>query len=180
VKKNLTKKNYVIWKKGRGFKLTKKGRKLALDVLRRHRIAERLLVDLLGVSWEEAHDMACEWEHVLTEEQCNRVLEKLDDPTTCPHGNPIPAANGTLHPLSELSLADLDQEEEAIIDCISDENLEILRMMASMGMLPGERVRVVQVSPVGDTLIIEVGTAQFALSCDLAKRVRVHRDEEEE
>ncbi len=179
VKKNLTKKNYVIWKKGRGFKLTKKGRKIALDVLRRHRIAERLLVDLLGFSWEEAHDMACEWEHVLTEEQCNRVLEKLDDPPTCPHGNPIPAANGTVHPLPELSLADLEQNEEATINCISDENLEILRMMASMGMLPGERVRVVQISPVGDTLLIEVGTAQFALSCDLARRVRIHRDVEE-
>ncbi|MFX1491348.1 MAG: metal-dependent transcriptional regulator [Promethearchaeota archaeon] len=179
VKKNLTKKNYVVWKKGKGFKLTNKGRKIALDVLRRHRIAERLLVDLLGVSWEEAHDMACEWEHVLTEEQCNRVLEKLDDPATCPHGNPIPSANGTLHPLPELSLADLDQGEEVTIDCISDENLEILRMMASMGMLPGERVRVIQVSPIGDTLLIEVGTAQFALSCDLAGRIRVRRDEEE-
>jgi DtxR family Mn-dependent transcriptional regulator len=163
-----------------GFRLTRKGRKLALDVLRRHRIAERLLVDLLGVSWEEAHDVACEWEHILTPELCERVLERLDDPATCPHGNPIPDADGTVTPLPELSLADLKQDEEAIIDCISDENLDFLRMMASMGMLPGEVVRVVQISPVGDTMLIEVGTAHFALSSKLAKRVRVHRHTDDE
>ena len=80
-----------------------------------------------------------------------------------------------MEPLPELTLADLDQDEEGIIDCISDENVELLRMMSSMGMLPGETVRVIQISPIGDTLLIEVGTAQFALSSKLAQRVRVHR-----
>ena len=177
--KKLTEKKYLKYEKNRGFRLTRKGRKLALDVLRRHRVAERLLVDLLGVSWEEAHDVACEWEHVLTPEMCDRVLERLNGPATCPHGNPIPESNGSLEPLPELTLADLDQGEEGIIDCISDEHVELLRMMSSMGMLPGETVRVIQVSPIGDTLLIEVGTAQFALSSKLAQRVRVHRAEDE-
>ena len=172
----LAAKSYLKYVKNKGVRLTSKGRKLALDVLRRHRVAERLLVDLLGVSWEEAHDVACEWEHLLTPELCNRVLEKLEGPVTCPHGNPIPDTDGTVEPLPELTLADLEQGESAAIECISNENVELLRMMSSMGMLPGETVRVVQVSPVGDTLLIEVGTAQFALSRDLAKRVRVHRD----
>lgn len=176
----LAAKKYLKYQKGRGVRLTQKGRRLALDVLRRHRIAERLLVDFLGVSWEEAHEVACKWEHILTPELCNRVLERLDEPVTCPHGNPIPRNNGSVEPLPELSLADLEPEEEAIIDCISDEYPELLRMMASMGMLPGEEVRVVQVSPIGDTLLIQVGTAQFALSSKLAKRVRVHRKKEEE
>ena len=177
--KKLTEKKYLKYEKNRGFRLTRKGRKLALDVLRRHRVAERLLVDLLGVSWEEAHDVACEWEHILTPEMCDRVLERLNDPATCPHGNPIPGSNGSLEPLPELTLADLHQDENGIIDCISDENVELLRMMSSMGMLPGENVRVIQVSPIGDTLLIEVGTAQFALSSKLAQRVRVHRAEDE-
>jgi DtxR family Mn-dependent transcriptional regulator len=177
--KKLTEKKYLKYEKNRGFRLTRKGRKLALDVLRRHRVAERLLVDLLGVSWEEAHDVACKWEHVLTPEMCDQVLERLNGPATCPHGNPIPESNGSLSPLPELSLADLDQGEEGIIDCISDENVALLRMMSSMGMLPGETVRVIQVSPIGDTLLIEVGTAQFALSSKLAQRVRVHREDDE-
>ncbi|MFX0078801.1 MAG: metal-dependent transcriptional regulator [Candidatus Hermodarchaeota archaeon] len=176
----LAAKNYLQYEKSRGVRLTRKGRKLALDVLRRHRVAERLLVDLLGVSWEEAHDVACEWEHMLTDELCNRVLDRLDEPTTCPHGNPIPGVNGTVSPLPELTLADLNQGEKAVIECISDEHVDLLRMMASMGMLPGELVRVVQVSPIGDTLLIEVGTAQFALSSEIAQRVRVHREKDDE
>ncbi|MFX1341943.1 MAG: metal-dependent transcriptional regulator [Promethearchaeota archaeon] len=176
----LAAKNYLKYEKSRGVRLTRKGRKLALDVLRRHRVAERLLVDLLGVSWEEAHDVACEWEHMLTPELCNRVLDRLNEPATCPHGNPIPEANGTVSPLPELTLADLHQGEKAVIECISDENADMLRMMASMGMLPGEIVRVVQVSPIGDTLLIEVGTAQFALSSEISKRVRVHREKDDE
>jgi len=175
----LAAKSYLKYEKNKGVRLTAKGRKLALDVLRRHRVAERLLVDLLGVSWEEAHEVACEWEHMLTPELCNKVLEKLEDPATCPHGNPIPESDGTVEPLPQLTLADLEQGEMAVIDCISDENVDLLRMMSSMGMLPGETVRVVQLSPVGDTLLIEVGTAHFALSSELAKRVRVHREIEE-
>jgi DtxR family Mn-dependent transcriptional regulator len=172
----LAAKKYLHHEKNKGVRLTPKGRKLALDVLRRHRVAERLLVDVLGVSWEEAHDVACEWEHLLTPELCNKVLEKLDDPATCPHGNPIPKSDGTVTPLPQLTLADLEQGESAVIDCISDENVDLLRMMSSMGMLPGETVRIVQISPVGDTLLIEVGTAHFALSSNLARRVRVHRE----
>ena len=175
----LAAKKYLKYEKSKGVRLTAKGRKLALDVLRRHRVAERLLVDLLGVSWEEAHDVACDWEHMLTPELCNMVLEKLEDPSTCPHGNPIPDSDGSVTPLPELTLKDLKQGETAIIDCISDENVDLLRMMSSMGMLPGVPVRVVQISPVGDTLLIEVGTAHFALSAKLAKRVRVRYEDEE-
>lgn len=175
----LAAKSYLKYEKSKGVRLTAKGRKLALDVLRRHRVAERLLVDLLGVSWEEAHDVACEWEHMLTPALCNKVLEKLEGPATCPHGNPIPESDGTFTPLPELTLADLEQGETVIIDSISNENVDLLRMLASMGMLPGETVRVVQISPIGDTLLIEVGTAHFALSSNLAKRVRVRRAEAE-
>ncbi|MFX0168519.1 MAG: metal-dependent transcriptional regulator [Candidatus Hodarchaeota archaeon] len=178
--KKLTEKKYLKYQKNRGFRLTRKGRNIALDVLRRHRVAERLLVDLLGVSWEEAHDVACQWEHMLSPEMCDQVLDRLNGPATCPHGNPIPESNGFLTPLPELSLADLEQGEQAVIDCISDENVDLLRMMSSMGMLPGETVRVLQVSPIGDTLLIEVGTAQFALSCKLAQRVLVHREDDED
>jgi DtxR family Mn-dependent transcriptional regulator len=176
----LAEKKYLKYLKGRGVRLTTKGRRLALDVLRRHRIAERLLVDLLGVSWEKAHEVACEWEHLLTPELCNKILARLDDPAKCPHGNPIPNSNGSVEPLPPDSVADLAQDKEAIIDCISDENPELLRMMASMGMLPGEKVRVIQTSPTGDTFLVEVGTAQFALSRALAKRIRIHREVDED
>jgi DtxR family Mn-dependent transcriptional regulator len=174
----LAAKGYLRYQKSRGVRLTAKGRRLAMDVLRRHRIAERLLVDVLGVSWEKAHEIACDWEHLLTPDLCERVLERLGDPATCPHGNPIPGANGSLETIPILSLADLKEGEEAIIDCVSDESPELLRMIAAMGMLPGEMVHVVQVSTLGDTFLVEVGTAQFALSRAIAERVRIRKDDD--
>ncbi len=174
----LSAKGYLRYQKSRGVRLTAKGRRIAMDVLRRHRIAERLLVDMLGVSWEKAHETACEWEHLLTPELCERVLKQLDDPLTCPHGNPIPGVNGSLEEIPQESLADLDEGEEAVIDCVSDESPELLRMIASMGMLPGELVHVVQVSTLGDTFLVEVGTAQFALSRAIAKRIRIRKDDD--
>ncbi|MFX1561834.1 MAG: metal-dependent transcriptional regulator [Promethearchaeota archaeon] len=174
----LSSKGYLKYAKSRGVCLTGKGRRLAMDVLRRHRIAERLLVDMLGVSWEKAHEIACEWEHLLTPELCERVLERLDVPLTCPHGNPIPSANGSLEAIPQESLADLDEGEEAVIDCVSEESPELLRMIASMGMLPGVLIRVIQVSSLGDTFLVEVGTAQFALSHAIAERVRIRKDDD--
>jgi DtxR family Mn-dependent transcriptional regulator len=172
----LAARKYLIYQKGRGVRLTPKGREVALDVLRRHRVAELLLVDLLGVSWEEAHEVACRWEHILTKEMCDRVLERLGEPTTCPHGNPIPDEEGRMAKAETQALADLEQGEEAVIDCISNENPDLLRIMASMGMLPGEPVKILQIAPRGDTLLIEVGTAQFALSRVLAKQIQVRKE----
>lgn len=174
----LAARKYLVYSKGRGVRLTQKGREVALDVLRRHRVAELLLVDLLGVSWEEAHDVACRWEHILTKEMCDRVLERLGEPTTCPHGNPIPTGEGDIAPIEAIILTDLEQGNEATIDCISNENPDLLRILASMGLLPGERVRVVQIAPGGDTLLIEVGTAQFALSRTLAQQIHIRKDSE--
>ncbi len=172
----LAARKYLIYRKGQGVRLTQKGREVALDVLRRHRVAELLLVDLLGVSWEEAHEVACQWEHILTKEMCDRVLVRLGEPTTCPHGNPIPDGEGKISQVETQALAELEQGEEAIIDSISNENPNLLRIMASMGMLPGEHIRVVQIAPGGDTLLIEVGTAQFALSRTLAKQIQVRKE----
>lgn len=172
----LASRKYLVYRKGRGVRLTRKGRELALDVLRRHRVAELLLVDLLGVSWEEAHEVACRWEHILTKEMCDRVLKRLGEPTTCPHGNPIPNGAGNITSIETQALADLEQGEEATIECISNENPNLLRIMASMGLLPGEHVRVVQTAPGGDTLLIEVGTAQFALSRTIALQIQVRKE----
>ncbi len=172
----LAARNYLVYHKGQGVRLTQKGRDVALDVLRRHRVAELLLVDLLGVSWEEAHEVACRWEHILTKEMCDRVLQRLGEPTTCPHGNPIPNGEGRISHAETQALADLEPGDEAVIDCISNENPDLLRIISSMGMLPGEHVRIIQVAPGGDTLLIEVRTAQFALSRALAEQIQVRKE----
>lgn len=74
----------------RHLELTEKGRELAVSVMRKHRLAERLLVDVIGLKWEEVHAEACRWEHVMSEEVERRLVEVLNNPTTSPYGNPIP------------------------------------------------------------------------------------------
>ena len=86
----------------RHLELTDKGRGLAVAVMRKHRLAERLLVDVIGLPWEEVHAEACRWEHVMSEDVERRLVQVLDNPTVSPFGNPIPG-------LSELGVGDLDR-----------------------------------------------------------------------
>jgi DtxR family Mn-dependent transcriptional regulator len=86
----LEKRDLVIHKPYRGVKLTKKGQKIATNVLRRHRLAECLLTDILHLNCDEVHDEACKLEHVLSEKILNPLETILEYPKTCPHGNPIP------------------------------------------------------------------------------------------
>src|SRR5829696_2135528 len=89
---------------GRQLGLTGKGRQMAESVVRKHRLAERLLTDVIGLPWDKAHVEACRWEHVISDEVEERLVEVLGHPTTCPHGNPIP---GTLAADDELGLVPL-------------------------------------------------------------------------
>lgn len=89
--------------------LTPSGRRLAEQVVRRHRLAERLLTDILGLSWAEAHQEAGKWEHIISDNVEAAIVRLLDDPTTCPHGNPIPGSNyqePESTPLAELKVGD--------------------------------------------------------------------------
>src|SRR6476646_11182924 len=76
----------------RTLRLTEKGRKLAVSIVRRHRLAERLLVDVIGLEWEKAHKEADRWEHAISAEVEEKLVALLGDPATCPHGNPIPGS----------------------------------------------------------------------------------------
>src|SRR6476619_3291909 len=89
---------------GRALRLTSKGRKRAESVVRKHRLAERLLTDVIGLEWHKTHLEACRWEHVISDEVEERLVALLENPLTCPHGNPIPGAGmptRDLHALSE-------------------------------------------------------------------------------
>jgi DtxR family transcriptional regulator, Mn-dependent transcriptional regulator len=88
---------------GKAVQLTDKGRVRAESVVRKHRLAERLLTDVIGLPWNKAHVEACRWEHVISDEVEERLVELLEHPTTCPHGNPIPGAGAVREDLFALS-----------------------------------------------------------------------------
>jgi len=154
-------------------RLTLDGRQLALDIVRRHRLAERFLVDALGLPWDEVHEEACQLEHALSP-RVQRALETfLDNPSVCPHGHPIPSADGDIAALEGLPLCESGAGDEVEIVRIEDEGEELLSYLASLGMFPGTAVRVCDIAPFKGPLLVEVGESRYALGRDVAGKIVV-------
>jgi DtxR family Mn-dependent transcriptional regulator len=137
----------------RHLELTDQGRHEAIGVMRKHRLAERLLADVIGLDWEDLHIEACRWEHVMSDKVERRILALLDKPLVCPHGNPIPGldqlglpfATDQSGPLLSLTEAIADAKDEVVISRISEQlqpNADLMHRLDVAGMRPGCRVRV--------------------------------------
>ena len=153
--------------------LTLTGRQVALDIVRRHRLAERFLVDALGLAWDEVHEEACQLEHALSP-RVQQALERfLDNPTVCPHGHPIPSAGGDIAALEGSPLCDSGAGAEVEIVRIDEEGEDLLTYLASLGMFPGTSVRVCDVAPFKGPLLVEVGESRYALGREVAEKIVV-------
>ncbi len=143
----------------RTLRLTDKGRQLAVSIVRRHRLAERLLVDVIGLEWEKVHREADRWEHAISADVEEKLVELLGDPTTCPHGNPIPGSRrrGAPVPLVVLTQA---EPGPVTVQRIS-ERLEIedetMRFIARAGLIPGRSATVVRADADGVVMKNESG-----------------------
>src|ERR1700748_770580 len=136
----------------RHLELTDKGRSLAIAVMRKHRLAERLLVDVIGMPWEDVHAEACRWEHVMSENVERRLLEVLDHPTTSPYGNPIPGLellgySPTNAPTAMTRISELPQGEPVavIVRRLSEHaqaDPELISALQEAGVVPSARVNV--------------------------------------
>jgi len=160
---------------GRQLGLTGKGRHLAESVVRKHRLAERLLTDVIGLPWEKAHIEACRWEHVISDEVEQRLVEVLGHPTTCPHGNPIPGtvASGDeegLVPLSEVGLG-VQVVLRRVIEQV-ELDLAALTYLAAARFMPGAEATVKARAPDG-TLTLDVEGELLALGPGLASSLFV-------
>ncbi|MDH4139294.1 MAG: metal-dependent transcriptional regulator [Coriobacteriia bacterium] len=151
--------------------LTEEGRSLALDIIRRHRLAERFLVDVLGMPWEEAHEDACLLEHALSPRVLGRLEQYLENPTVCPHGHPIPTEEGEVAEVSGTSLSDFGPGSRAQILQVSEDDEAMLAYLGSMGMFPGTVVSVTEVAPFRGPLLIEVDDSTYALGRDIAEKI---------
>ncbi|MCX8170815.1 MAG: metal-dependent transcriptional regulator [Candidatus Bathyarchaeota archaeon] len=159
----------------RGVKLTSKGQMIAIRVLRKHRLAERLLVDVLRVEWEKAHDLACKLEHGLTEEVIKPLERFLKHPKTCPHGNPIPNEYGVLIREESVSLTDLEVGSESVITRIIEEHKDLLQYLSELGAFPGVVVKVLGRNPVDGSLKLTVGGKPHVLSSRIASVIHVKK-----
>jgi len=156
-----------------GVALTEKGRSHALDIIRRHRLAERFLVDALGLTWDEVHEEACQLEHALSPRVQRALEEFLDNPEVCPHGHPIPSADGAIAVQAGAPLCQMPGGSEVSIVRIEDEDEDLLSYLSSLGMFPGTSVRVCDVAPFKGPLLVEVGDARYALGRDIAEKIVV-------
>lgn len=154
--------------------LTGAGRSLATTIVRRHRIAERFLTDILKLGWADAHHEAGKWEHVISPVVEEKMMQVLDDPTTCPHGNPIPGTDYA-RPDSARPLSEVGRDEEFTVERIPEE-LEFetgqLAFLEQAGLVPGQRGRVLAVSPDG-TLTAMIGEKATGISGFAASRIVV-------
>ena len=160
----------------RGAELTARGRAIALEVIRHHRLLETYLAEALGVPWDEVHAEAEVLEHVLSEELEERISARLGHPTADPHGHPIPGKDGTMPTLPSRTLWDLGDGESAEVEVVSDEEAEALRFLGQIGLRPGATVLVVGRGPMAGPLFVRVEggpSDQHALSKELAEAVWV-------
>lgn len=162
----------------RGVELTESGRKIALEVLRHHRLLETYLAEALGVPWDQVHAEAEVLEHVLSEELEERISARLGHPTADPHGHPIPSKELTSPPPPERTLWDAADGLSHTVDRVSDSDPEVLRYLGELGITPGARAEVRGRGPVGGPLFVRVErggetTAEQAISKELAEAVWV-------
>src|SRR5262245_21815307 len=134
--------SYVSHVRYRGVRLTEEGRRVALEVIRHHRLLETYLVEELGVPWDRVHAEAEVLEHVLSEGLEERIAAKLGEPTHDPHGDPIPAADGTLVEPATVPLAELAAADRGRFVRVSDSDSAVLRELAELGIRPGDEIEV--------------------------------------
>ncbi|MGZ4246174.1 MAG: metal-dependent transcriptional regulator [Solirubrobacteraceae bacterium] len=156
-----------------GVLLTDAGRRVALEVIRHHRLLELYLVESLGVPWDRVHQEAEVLEHVLSEELEELIAAKLGDPTHDPHGDPIPSRELTIEEVPTRSLESLTPGDCGTFARISDSDPDMLRYLAERGIAPGDELEVVERQPFGGPLFVRFGDQVHPLGGDLTHAIRV-------
>lgn len=140
-----------------GVRLTQAGRQLAAHVLRRHRLLELFLVEVLGLDWSEVHAEAEQLEHAVSDRLIARMDEMLGSPTVDPHGDPIPTSTGVIAPLRQPSLLTCALEQPLQVARVQDQSPDFLQLVQRRGLRPGQPVRVLARDEAADTVELEVG-----------------------
>jgi len=162
----------------RGQQLTREGRKVALELVRHHRLLEMFLVDVLGYTWDEVHDEAERLEHVISERMEARIFELLGRPELDPHGHAIPSLAGKVRPLSDRSLSDCKAGEKVRVQGVSDEDPALLRELERRGLVPGIRIEVLSASRFESPIECRIKGRRESIPLGLARALYVESDVE--
>lgn len=171
--KGLADAQLVDYQRYQGVRLLAKGRRQALRVIRKHRLVESFLVRTLGYTWDEVHAEAELLEHAVSDELAARIERHLDYPTHDPHGDPIPAADGTLRRSDDRTLVEVEAGETVIVRRALEQSPQVLRYLQQQGLEPDARVRVVERLPFDGPLKLATARGEAVLARQLAKSVVV-------
>jgi len=171
----LEKESLIVHEPYRGVKLTEKGRRIALRIVRKHRLSERLLTDILNVDWDKSHDAACQLEHGISDEITKKIEKALRHPKTCPHGNPIPTECGGIIEESFQPLTKFSIREKGIIVKIVDESPELLHYLDAVGLRPEKALEVIEKAPFDGPITVRVDGKDHALSREIAALIKVRK-----
>ncbi|HYZ20340.1 MAG TPA: metal-dependent transcriptional regulator [Gaiellaceae bacterium] len=157
----------------RGVELTQAGERVALEVIRHHRLLEQYLAQALGLPLDEVHIEADRLEHALSEELEARIDRSLGYPTHDPHGDPIPDRDLKLDRSRLKTLASLEPGEEAVVQRVPSDDDELLRYLKTLALVPGRKVKLRSAAPFGGPITVRVGKAEHAISRELAAGIGV-------
>tara|TARA_R110000868_G_scaffold259361_4_gene517248 strand:- start:13245 stop:13904 length:660 start_codon:yes stop_codon:yes gene_type:complete len=138
---------FIEHKSYKGARLTEAGTKIALEILRHHRLLELYLQEIMGYSWDEVHDEAEKLEHHISEQFEDKIAELLDHPTHDPHGDPIPSKDGVVPEMASLALTDADVGVPYLIGRVKDQDPDLLRYLEKTGIIPGVKLTVLNKEP---------------------------------
>jgi DtxR family transcriptional regulator, Mn-dependent transcriptional regulator len=168
----------VVHERYRGVRLTESGRKVALEVLRHHRLLELYLAESLGMSWDAVHAEAELLEHVISEKLEEVIAAKLGNPTLDPHGDPIPTPELTLADVASQSLYTLEPGQAATFIRVSDSDPGMLRFLEDHGIAPGASLELIEKQPFDGPLFVRFGDEVQVLGATLARAMRVAIEQE--
>lgn len=176
--KKLSDKNMVEYERYRGVKITRKGEKVALSIIRRHRLWEVFLMDKLKFKWDEVHDLAEELEHVSSDEMTRRLDAYLGFPKFDPHGDPIPDTNGKVHTNGQVLLSEINKKGKYILSGVNDHSPSFLQYLEKKGLVPGSVFSIVEMDEFDNSMqIVFSNKKSIFISKEVSKNLLVRSHE---
>ncbi len=169
--KRLAGMNFIDHQSYKGATLTDAGRKIALEILRHHRLLELYLKEVMGYSWDEVHDEAEKLEHHISEQFEDKIAELLNHPTHDPHGDPIPTKDGVMPDIASLSVCDAEEETSYIIGRVKDQDPELLRYLEKTGVIPGVKLTILEKAPFEGPIKVLLEDKEKTLGYAVAKQI---------
>ena len=173
--KKLVVRGLVTYEPYKGVMLTAEGQTQALRVIRRHRLWERFLADVLGISWDQVHKEACQLEHATSSLVEEKLAQFLNEPETCPHGHPVAGADCCCEDEEGFPLSEMEPGQRAVVLRVTEHDADLLRYLAELELRPQAIIEIEEVAPFDGPLTVRIGGCHRVIGRRVASQIAVRR-----